>query len=83
MLILPGTGAEGNDAIDTEEYDTPIPESLEDTIEQLIIGIQDQVTYCVGSFTAYLDSIIGYSGTIFCRKGHRSRYFTAARSFFG
>ncbi|KAG8732788.1 hypothetical protein FRC11_010958 [Ceratobasidium sp. 423] len=43
-LILPGTGTEVEDAYMDPEYDTPIPESIEEVIEQLITGAQDQDT---------------------------------------
>ncbi|CAE6412425.1 hypothetical protein ACGC1H_005473 [Rhizoctonia solani] len=43
-LILPGTGAEEEDAYNEPEYDVPIPDSIEEVIEQLIAGAQDQDT---------------------------------------
>ncbi|ELU39008.1 TBCD protein [Rhizoctonia solani AG-1 IA] len=43
-LVLPGTGAEaGCDSADSE-YNVPIPESMEEVVEQLIAGVQDQDT---------------------------------------
>ncbi|CAE6461319.1 unnamed protein product [Rhizoctonia solani] len=42
-LILPGTGAEVENAYMDPEYDT-IPESIEEVIEKLITGAQDQDT---------------------------------------
>ncbi|KAF8713101.1 Tubulin folding cofactor D C terminal, partial [Rhizoctonia solani] len=43
-LVLPGTGVEaGCDSADSE-YNVPIPESMEEVVEQLIAGVQDQDT---------------------------------------
>ncbi|KAJ1303413.1 hypothetical protein OPQ81_011604 [Rhizoctonia solani] len=42
--ILPGTGAELDSAYIDPEYDISIPDSIEEVIEQLITGVQDQDT---------------------------------------
>ncbi|CUA72523.1 Tubulin-specific chaperone D [Rhizoctonia solani] len=43
-LILPGTGAETEDIYNDPGHDISIPDSIEEVIEQLITGAQDQDT---------------------------------------
>ncbi|KAH7336897.1 TBCD protein [Rhizoctonia solani] len=43
-LVLPGTGAEAENEYMDLEYDVSIPDSIEEVIEQLITGAQDQDT---------------------------------------
>ncbi|CAE7091006.1 unnamed protein product [Rhizoctonia solani] len=43
-LVLPGTGAEAEDAYTDQEYDASIPDSIEEVIEQLVTGAQDEDT---------------------------------------
>jgi hypothetical protein len=43
-LVLPVTGVEMENEYMDSEYDEAIPESIEEVIEQLINGVQDQVS---------------------------------------
>ncbi|KAF8606944.1 ARM repeat-containing protein [Ceratobasidium sp. AG-I] len=42
ILVVKGTGEDNNNL--TDDYDIPIPESIENVIEELISGVQDQDT---------------------------------------
>ena len=41
ILVVKGTREENDNPVD--DYDIPIPESIENVIEELISGVQDQV----------------------------------------